>query len=381
MKVILSRYFLYVFIGLEVLLLPVLLPRELYVEIEYNKFILYFIPFLLFGANSGYVYFKYNKNKDYFYSLIFFASIYFAVVACIIYFLTSNFLFSLASFFIVIFMIMEQKVKTEKYFFLAMSIKPLISLSLLALASLTYYNLYSFNLDILYYAVLLAFCIWLLFVVILLKNKLIVDFNIKFKFYVKLIKKGFLINIGTLLLMVIFFTDRYFTKEYYNDYLATYSFSYNLVQFIIIALTTLAYVNVVEIGEKIKSLDILFLKQKLLYSYKIFGLLYVLFIGFIFIINDFYSFQDLVVISLLMGFFLGSFYSINSLASVAIYKDLLPQVTQFLFLVMLINLLSSNILVNYEINYIFFIIKSGILLNAYSMYLIYVISRGVKVCQ
>jgi hypothetical protein len=203
-----------------------------------------------------------------------------------------------------------------------------------------------------------------------LRVNFISDYSVEIKKYFKLISKGFLINIGTLILMAIFFTDRYFTKEYYPDYLATYSFSYNIVQFIILALTTIAYTNTVSIGETIKINSYMFLKKKLTQTYKLFLFLYICFIGFVLLLSLYYNFLDFIIISLIMGLFIGNFYTINSIGAIAQYNDFQKDITIFIFVIFILNYFLSYIFVEFGLNYIYIIFKTGVLLNFYSFYFI-----------
>jgi len=369
LKLIISRYFLYSFIALEVLLLPKLLPSELYAQIEYQKFILYFIPFFLLGAPSGYVYFKYNENKDYFHSLLLFGFLFGVIISLLLFLLNKNILFSIAGLLMILFFIMEQKVKTEKEFFLALSIKPFISIMLLVLSYSIFVKLFDTkSLEILYYSIFMAFIVWSLVAIIRI-NKKIFTVKVAFFEYKQLVQKGFLINIATLLLMVFFFIDRYFTKEYYYNYLASYSFSYNLIQFVILALTTVSYVNVINIGENIKKIEYSFIKQKIKKAYLIFCILFIIFIGFLFILNNFYYFKDFILISIILCFFIGIFYSMNSIASLAQYLDFQKEISMMILLIVVLNYSISYIMTIYNVPYLYLLIKSGILLNIYSLYL------------
>lgn len=376
MKLILSRYFLYSFIALEVLLLPKFLSQELYAQIEYQKFILYFIPFFLFGAPSGYVYFKYNQNKDYFSSLIVFGFIFGVIVSLLLSLVYDNFLLGIAGLFMTFFLIIEQKVKTEKEFFLALSIKPFISIVLLIFSYLVFIDyLDNVSLEILYYSIFIAFIVWSFFVFTRIKENFIFISKASFLEYKKLLQKGFLINVGTFLIMVFFFTDRYFTKEYYPDFLASYSFSYNLIQFIVLALTTIAYRNTVSIGEKIKTVDRYFIKKQLFFAYKVFSILFILFFIFTYILSFYYDFISLIPISLILGLFIGNFFTVSSISSIAQYKDLQLHITITMLFILCANIAISYTIVFYNINYIYLVLKTGLLLSLYSLILVLLVSK------
>jgi hypothetical protein len=380
MKLILSRYFLYSFIALEVLILPILLPEELYVEVEYYRFILFMLPFLMLGPHSGYVYYKYTKHRDYFSSLLVFGMFHFLIVSLIVYLYSDDFLFSLSALFVVIFMIFEQKLQTEKMYILALSPKPFISIVLIVLSILYHFKILATeSLNLLYYSIFIAFCIWIFTALVRLTNKYDNKLKVKFNYYLQLIKKGFFINAGSLLLMALFFTDRYFTKEYYGDYLTSYSFSYNLVQFVILALSTIAYVQVVEIGESISKINAHLIKEKLKYSYKVFLILYFLFTVFIYSLSSYYNFVDFAIISLTMGFLLGNYFTINSIGSISLYLDFQKQMVFILGCIVVSNLILSYVFVTLSFDYIYLIVKSGVLLNIVSLYFLKKIYDEFKV--
>lgn len=379
MNLVIGRYILYSFIALEVLLLPKILPVNVYTEIEYYKYLLYFTPFLLFGAHSGYVYYKYNQNTDYFTSLLVFGFIHTLLLAVAVYIFTSNFFLSVGMFIIALFVLIEQRAKTEKEFMLAMSIKPIISLCLLFISFLYFCNYLTVpNVSILYYAIIIAFTLWFSLIYLRIRDRLIVDYSIEIKKYIKLISKGFFISVGTLIIMAIFFTDRYFTKEYYPDYLLTYSFSYNIVQFIILALTTIAYTNTISIGENIEKSNYVFLMQKLRQAYNLFLFLYIFFIGFVLFLSVYYDFLDFISISLIMGLLIGNFYTVNSIGSIAQYNDFQIKMTKVIFVLFLLNCFFSYVFVELKVNYIYVILKTGFLLNVYCYYFIKTLRGTVK---
>ena len=58
------RYFSYGFIAIEMLLLPIILSKESYGELEWYKSIAILGSYSLFGSFSGYIYYKYTLKKD-----------------------------------------------------------------------------------------------------------------------------------------------------------------------------------------------------------------------------------------------------------------------------------------------------------------------------
>ena len=66
-----SRYVLYGVIILESLALPLLTTIDSYAEVEYLKFSLIFAPVALLVSASGLLFFKFNKQRDYYKGLFF----------------------------------------------------------------------------------------------------------------------------------------------------------------------------------------------------------------------------------------------------------------------------------------------------------------------
>ena len=72
-KYFVFRYFTYAFIAFEVIILPILLSKNSYGEIEFYKSIATLGPYALLGAFSGYMYDKYTlKNESYEHMFFFF---------------------------------------------------------------------------------------------------------------------------------------------------------------------------------------------------------------------------------------------------------------------------------------------------------------------
>lgn len=361
---------MYSFLAVEVLLLPLFLEKELYASFEYYKFIIFFVPFFMFGSPSGYIYYKYNHKEEYFGELLLFGFIHCLLVLPFLWIYFDNELFLVLCLLMTISLFVEHKLQTQRTFILALALKPMISIFLIFSFFLTYFNFVDkVTINMLFLLMLLSFLSWLF---ISFRN-ISFDKNekLKIKNYFLLIKKGFPINAGTILIMLFFFCDRFIAKEYYNEYLASYSLSYNLIQFILLALSTLAYVNVVDVGEKCDNIDLDFLKDKILYSYKIFFILLVFFIFFILIISSFYPFPNLILYSLIMGILLGNYFTINSVSSIALYLDFFSKIVKIMLYLFILNLILSYIFIFFKIDYVYFLIKTGILLNFSALYFLY----------
>ncbi len=370
LKLIFYRYFMYSFLAIEVLLLPLFLEKEFYATFEYYKFIIFFIPFLMLGSPSGYIYHKYNHKKEYFNELLLFGFIHCLLILPFLWIFFDNVLFLVLCLLMTISLFVEHKLQTQRMFILALGLKPMISIFLIISFLLIYFNFVDeITINILFLLMLSSFLVWL--IISFRKINFEKNQKLKIKNYFLMIKKGFPINAGTLLIMLYFFCDRFIAKEYYNEYLASYSLSYNLIQFILLALSTLAYVNVVDVGEKYSNINLDFFKKKIFHSYKIFFILLLFFIFFILIVSMFYHFSNLILYSLIMGVLLGNYFTINSLSSIALYLDFFKKIVKMMLYLFILNLVLSYIFIFFKIDYVYYLIKTGILLNLSALYFLY----------
>ena len=351
------------------MLLPKLLPSYEYSELEYYKFIIFMFPFLLFGSHSGYLYYRFTVKEDRFDSLLLFGTVQLGVFSFIFGVMSQSAYYAIAGFLMGIMVIIEQRVQVEKRFTLALAGKPLISVFLMLVAYLSWSDVLS-NIGsnkVLLLSVFLGFVAWILIVVFFIRDAVCVKDGWELNKYFELIKVGFSINVATILLMLTFFLDRYITKQYYPDYLASYSFSYNLIQFVILALTTIGYVNTVKVGEQVDELSFSVLIEKLICTYRVFVFILCLFFVFLYFIRIFYSFEGFILLSVIMSIFIGNFFCINSISSVALYKGFQNKATSMLAIVFFFNVLFSYVLVILNVEHHWVILKTGLLLNIYSV--------------
>lgn len=369
---------MYSFLAIEVLVLPAFIEKELYSIFEYYKFIIFSSPFLMFGVSSGFLYCNYSLKSNYFNELVIFGTIYaLIVVVPIAWVYFGNILFVVLCFLMVLSVFVEQKLQTQKMFILALGLKPLISIFLVISVAIFYFSGYDGKtINTLFFSMVLAFLLWLL--IAYNKLELYKSNNVDIKKYFIMLKKGFPINAGTILIMLFFFCDRFIAKEYYSADLATYSLAYNLIQFIILALSTLAYTNVVDIGERRHDVNFVFLKNKLLYNYKIFLILLFLFAFFIFGVSSIYNFDNMVCYSLVMAILLGNYFTINTISSIALYLDFFKKIVWVMFFLFLFNAMLSFLFIKFELEYIYFLIKTGVLLNFSALYFMWLLIGILK---
>ncbi|WP_152084870.1 hypothetical protein [Pseudoalteromonas sp. A25] len=369
MYIIIFRYAMYSLIALEVMVVPKILPGSDYSELEYYKFIIFMFPFLLVGAHSGYMYFRFTEKEDRFNTLVIFGALQLGLFALAFGLMTQNIFYAIAGLFMGMMVVIEQRVQVEKLFTLALAGKPLISVFLVLVAYLSWGG-FSPQLDpsqILSFSVILGFLAWTAIVVYFIKHTTSFQEGFEFSKYIDLIKKGFSINVATILLMMTFFLDRYITKQYYPESLASYSFSYNIIQFVILALTTIGYVNTVKVGEKFDELSFSVLINKLVYTYKVFVVILALFFVFLYVIKFFYTFEGFLTLSVIMSIFFGNFFCVNSVASIALYKGFQNKAAFFLACIFAVNVLLSYLLAESNVAHYWLVLKTGLLLNIYSV--------------
>ena len=148
-KFLISRYFLYIIIFLEILISPrFFIPKE-YGEYEYYKYIIGFSSFALLGSHTGFIYYKYSKSIDYFQSLLF-SSFYLLIFISFIIAIFINNIFIMIPFVIMgLSAIIEKKLQVSKNNILAILFKPIISFFLVSVISINFYYLNS-KLSIIY---------------------------------------------------------------------------------------------------------------------------------------------------------------------------------------------------------------------------------------
>lgn len=372
-KVIILRYALYLIIGIEVLLLPKLIPVETYTTLEYYKSLSFLFPFVLLGAGNGYLFSKYSLKKDLYLVLLNQGLLLGLVVSIGFGVYYQSFVIPILFSVTLLFTIMEQKIKTDKNFILSFLFKPLISICLLIFGSLAFFIKVDFSWSfILLSSFLISLFVWILVGRV---NSNILQFRLKLsrtylKNYIHMVKKGFFATLGTLIISLFLFSDRYFTLHYYKEFLPTYSFGFNISQIVILALTTLSYISTIVIGENLQEMTRNNLRKSLVKSLLIFGGLLILLVCFVFVIQSFYEFEHILYVTLILAFFKGLFYAVSIISPIILYKGYQRKITIYLALLFLINVAGCYFISTQEFNYFGLIIFSGIVLTIYSILVI-----------
>lgn len=337
-RAVLARYLLYVFIGIEVLLLPKLLDEQTYNTYEYFKNLVYLSPFLLLGIPSGYIYVKYKEKYDVF------SSIFFSLLLLSIVFVGGAVWYYIGEYvaipvvLMIVYTLLEHYYKVKRKYVYAFSFKPLVSIMVLVLGYLIYQQYFRVGGELLALIVFISsFTIWLMFGLKALNFSLSIG-KATLRNLGLVLRKGFPISAATALVAVLFFSDRYFIDKYFHDYLFTYSFAFNLSQLVIMALTTMSYVAVIDIGEKFEEHTRSRLKASLMNALLVFVLLFVICLGASELILPlvFDNFNNLTLMTAVLLFGKGLFFATGVIMPITMYHNYHTTLAMILFVVVLI---------------------------------------------
>ena len=346
LRTVIGRYLLFAVLGIEALLLPYFLSRDVYAEIEFYKFTALLVQFTLAGAGTGYVvsYLDKSTEKSNASRNLILGGFVHVVFVGVILFSFMPRTVVIISICAMLAILVESVVKVKERYLLALSFKPLLSFMLIVLIPVFLTKYISFDL----YLFISFFCAITIYIVINSKDVGFHCENISlikiYKNYIGYIKKGFLMNITTAMMFVFFYIDRATIKTLFPDYLPDYSFSFSIMQMTIVAITTFSYVNIVEFGkENIESVS-LYIKvlaalKKCFYFFLILGSASILFSYFA---EDFYGYDMLFETTLLMVLFFGLSNVLLSINSLYLYLGCI----KVLSIMMLLSLMVS-ILLNY----------------------------------
>lgn len=379
-KFLFSRYITYGIIFLEVLLVPVYLKKSDYVQYEYVKNLINLSSFVLLGSHTGFVYYFYSKKENHFPEL-FKVSIYILLLTSLFFSVFYQSLFLLFPFLCYgMSVFLEKKLQVEKEFYVAILYKPLLALNLI-FAVLGYCFILGNEVNI--YVILsigysLSLFLWFIVIKFFAKKsfreiesvrlRLTVD---DVKTFYRLVKVGIVENAATVILMFYLFTDRYVLNHFYQDQLPSYSLAFNFSQFVFIGINSLAYIQNVEIGENLDTLNRDRILKILRKSFLFFLILFigVLLLSFIYG-KVFPVFQDLIKYTFILSFFIGIFYTCNVLSVIPLFKGKQKVITIGLALVGVINVILSYSFYQFNIPPILNIGKTALLLMLFGAYLV-----------
>jgi len=377
---ILFRYFLFALIGLEVLLIPVIFNnKEIYANGEYFKSFIALMPLLLIGLHSGFFRTKYIHKIDVRHSLVF-ASIILLLPVSVIFsiFFDNIFLFfAISSFSLAI--SLEKIYQVKKMFKWALLFKPMFSIFYIIISFL----FIKVSTSVISFLSISYFLSCFIFSIPYFRDGGI-KFNILNIFHdvLILVKNGFWINLGTLFIAFLIFSDRHMLKLFDIEGLADYSFAFNISSFLFLYFTSISYLNDIYFGEKINSFtsDMLLVMLKTLIKHFIIGLLITISL-YLILIYFIPTYSSSLEFFLVIVFSWGSFYSLGTLGPLVQYLNLQKHLGLILMGVSFITLLIYLYIYKYQIpfNSFYLVLKTGIIIFLFGIYQFIYIYKKLKI--
>jgi hypothetical protein len=257
------RYFSYGFIAIEMLLLPIILSKESYGELEWYKSIAILGSYSLFGSFSGYIYYKYTLKKDLYEALFtygLFSGILVSLI-CALLFSKFSYLLIIPFFINALSIIQEKKLQVCNHFILSILFKPILSLVLVICFLYSYcFKQIDIEISILFiFIYIISYVFWTILSTYFSGEKVLIKLhlNLKSNFfqYCNLIKHGFIINLSTIALSLLLFNYRNLIFENFISDLAGFSLAFNVALFVFLGINTYGYILTVRIGEEIDSIN------------------------------------------------------------------------------------------------------------------------------
>lgn len=330
LRTVLGRYALFGVLGVEALLLPYFLSEQVYGEIEYYKFTGFLLQFMLLGASTGYVtlFLKKTPAPDQSTTRYFVTGAFLHIgLVSVVLFLLDYKLLALIGALTAFAMVVETLLKVRRQYLLAMSFKPILSVTVLAsLPLVLHYELTATTLVL--GAFLVATLVYTSLACLSVGRAVFSEvFQLPAlkcfsgKAYFKNVREGILINASTAMTFLFFFTDRTMVRTHFNSSLADYSLSFSIAQLTMVAITTFSYVNIVEYGANTASHENL--KQSIALSLKsvlqLYGAIGPITIGFSYFAESIYGYENVFETTLIMVSVLGLANVLNSISAAHLY--------------------------------------------------------------
>lgn len=380
---LLTRYSLYSVAIVESFLLPKLIDSYNYSQFEYYKNFVFLFPNFLLGSYSGYVYFKYVNGVDYYRQLFQIGSVITLVLAIVGSILLQNFFLAVPFIVINLFTLSEQKLKVERRFTPIFAFKPILSILSLSLAALSFFYtpiVYSYDWGI-FIIFGMGFIFWASTFRLGYRDfPVSIHFNkITFLRYISMVKIILTGILASFLFSIMIFFERYYVKEYYSEFLPTYSLAFNFSQIIAVLLSAVSYITSVELGERVKNID----RQKLIENFRIaiyvFVLLLAMFTLFIYFVQPFYpSFEYLRSITFIITYSKGFFFLIGTISHLAVYNDFNTKMFLFLLKISFINIVFIYGLIYLNTNILILLVVDSIFVILYSIYILHIVFNRIN---
>ena len=371
---ILLRFLSFLIIGFSTFLGPKIVGLELFGEIEYEIQLIGLSTVLLFGAHSGFGFRYFNNLNPNISNYISTGLLHSIIIYIILSLSLHNDLMSFGISCLVFSVILEQLFKINNQFNLAIIYKPLTSVFIVVWYLFFYFYVESVSLSTRLIINIIYFSSILVFIAFFIK-KTKTGINLKIpnpKEYFNNLKSGFEPNLTTSLVLIFFFLDRYFIKEYYTESLGVYSIAFNFSLISFLLLSSIGYVTTIKIGERLKNkIDIAdYIRNTIKWAYFICITLIIIVVTLIYIVSKYWFdipfFEEISIINVLGK----SFFGATALFSPVIFylKKERYQWIVLLFLVLVLFLVGYFF--HQKIDFIQLQIISNLLLFLYSIYIL-----------
>lgn len=381
-KFLLSRYCAYFFLGMEIIILPFLLPdKKFYGELEYYKSYISLIPLFLMGIHSGYLRCYYVLEKDYSTALViggflllvplsFFGAMYFD------YFIL---FFSAVTTGLAVF---TEKIYQRKNMFLfGIMFKPIFAIINITFLYINF-RVFHYTSDVVLLMSLANIIALFFYIYPSIKDWFKpIPLSVIFAQTRVLIREGFWLNIGTAGIVLIMFTDRTYLKNNFSAELSDYSLAYSVAQVLFLMFSSFAYISEVKLGEKLKSITVNYFDSSLKYLSRqyLVGLVgiciaFSFFIKFLPLYTGSWKYFILIVPSW------GFFFAFGSISILGQYLDIQKRLSFTILLISLFNLVIYYYVISFGplLSPLWWLTKTAILIFVFSIFQVLIIRLSVK---
>lgn len=353
LRLFVVRYGVNVLLLLEIICLPILLNPKFYNEIEFLRYAFLMGPVVLLGSNSGYIYLFYKSGINFTTALLIFSALVAFLFSIILFYVFDDLLVSLAFWLFVLVVSIEKVLITLNRLAFASLYKSFTSLIVLILSCLIFFEYMQIKSSTVYLlGLIIGQFIWISIYVIFWCDisfaRLKIDMTSVFLDQVcLLIKKGFLLNVQTYILLGYFLFDRYIINTFFHEYSSGYSIAFSLSQVVIVAMNTISFSAQQKIGQSISDYSLLQYNKSLKTTFILFIILSSLSLfavyAFSFLLPEYGNFYYSYAI---ITFFVGGYYLFSAFAIIAFYKDL-----NFVALAIIFSFTALNISLTYLMVY------------------------------
>jgi hypothetical protein len=367
LSLFLARY-LVNFIGLvEIIFLPLLFDPDIYTNVELIRQLFLMAPLLILGAHSGYLICLYKERRDLQLSLVIMTVLIGAGISVAVSVMVGGLMPAVAVFLIIIVASLEKVLVAKGKLIVASVYKAIISAALIGFAlyanqmalDVTAITLYSVCVVV---GVLLWIClIW--FTADLKELRAQINLKQCVREFLDLARHGFLVSVQSYILVAYFLFDRLVVNSYYKNYSSEYAIGFSLSQIIFIAINTVAFAAQHKVGVRLNKFLLIDYNKMLANTFIILVVLLAFTVPIIYLLGWFITgYGNFVNSFAIISFFFGGYYAVSALAVVGFYQGMARKALYILLFFLILNILVTLGLVQYDLNYYFNLLKSGLLL-------------------